>query len=272
MRTVHSYSVEDKHGNKYLCNHEFNMKTNEHSIKLGATHSSPCVTIEYDASSNGFWISNAFYNTRCAYGGLQRNIGTKSMIYTALCITKAIYPKVKTFMLQDNSQVETQSGSFKLYEYYLLTRGTSWYQSFLPIVGDTNLQILYNILSRGVTQTPQEIATMYGIKKSLIENTYIKCAQNDRFTWLMFHNMLFNDYKHLRTNDILRKVLVYHTSDTFAGKLFGAKYTGSFDDIHCDGILGMEPIETKLFQQTGGSFSSQAIENQKMIFTWEDVL
>lgn len=61
--------------------------------------------------------------------------------------------------------------------------------------------------------------------------------------------------------------VVYHTSDTFAGTLFGAKYMGIFDIIHCDGIL-----ETKLFQQAGGGLEPRVVENKKMFFNWEDVL
>lgn len=270
MSIVSSYLAEDPLGNKYLCNHEYNAKTDEHSIKLGATFRTACVVVEYDAASKCFWLLDAFYNAQCAYNGLKPSAGTKSMIFTALCITKALYPHVKTFMLQDNSQVDRQSAQFHLYEYYLLTRGITWYQTFLPLDSDDNVKKLIGFLSKTVTQTPLEIAVAYGINPNVIENIYNKCARNGSFNWFTFHSMLFNEHVQLRNNDVFRKIIVYHTSETFVAKLFGAKYTGSFDDIDCDGMIGTTPIETRRFAQAGGSIYPQVNKNN-MVFTLADI-
>lgn len=252
MTTIHSYRAEDHHGNIYLCNHEFNLNTNEHRIKLGANRF-PCIEMDYDATENRFVLADVLYDSQCSYNELARKDGTKSMIYTALCITKKIYPRVETFILQDNSGVTSTTGTFNLSEYYLLTRGITWYQTFLPLRGDANVERLYEILSETVTLSPKQIADAYKVDIVLVQNVYNACASHGKFTWHTFHLVFFDEHPELRTNNLFKRIISYHTSNTFATKIWGAKYTGKFTDINCIGILGLQPIETSYMQSGGGN-------------------
>lgn len=215
---VYSFQVTDKNDNIFLMNHTVDNELESYVIELGATYYEPCVRLSSSFGDDKFYLESVIYDSKCAYNGMARGVqGTKSMVLTALCIAKHFYPDIKEYVIQDNSEIVDNNVVFNLHQFYLLTRGESWYQSFLKLKGDGQLRLLDKKLSKPVSITHK------------FEETYqIDPASIEPSNWYQFHTKLFQSFPKLKTNTMFRQIIIYHTSHDFASSLHGAQYSGFF--------------------------------------------
>lgn len=141
--TVTSYELRDIYGNTFLCNHTDEYDTQDptfikHRIEVGSSHmSDPCVKISIKEQANSFrvWVDDFYSHPKCSQGeNLPRGErGTQSMLLCALQMVEQLYPDCVEFKLQDSSYPKDGSENVSLADIYMLTRGKSWYESFLNV-------------------------------------------------------------------------------------------------------------------------------------------
>lgn len=253
-----SYKVIDKYNNVYLCNEEYDESTKTHNIELGGSINTPCVGLTL--SDGQFYLNEVTYNEKCSFNGLVRGSrGTKSMVLTALCIAKHLEPTVSTFIIQDNSDIITTTGDFSLHDYYIITRGYTWYQSFLDLASGDSLQILVNKLRQNINWNPTEIANKYGMVLTDVKTVLYKCETT--CTWLEFNFTLFTVFPEKRFNSMFAQIIDAHTTKGFHKRLHIKPYIGIFSDIACDQVYTMERRSKYLpfNSQTGGKKKSKHV-------------
>lgn len=147
-----SYEITDIYGNKFICNHsQYDDGTDNETfrIQIGSTRISPaCVTIELMKNDIiGYKVNVSDLNThsKCAEDddlGTGRQ-GSQSMLLCGLQMTKMLHPETEEFFLQDNTYLK--SHDIALANVYMLTRGSTWYESFLYVI--PQLQIATNMVN-----------------------------------------------------------------------------------------------------------------------------
>lgn len=242
--TGESFKVLDRYGNIYLCNLEYS--DGVHNINLGGTYNHACVRIQVTPTQA--YLESVSYYRGCNFnrdGLSQGTRGTKSMVLTVLCITKHLHPTVSEYVFSDNSSVGDEMTGFKLYKYYLLKHGKTWYQTFLTLEDSTLLTLLYNKLSQPLPpltpSTMQSIATGYNIDMKKITDTVAICKYiHAPCTWYKFHTILFSSNPDTKNNATFDSMLRYHVSPTFPRELSDLVYHGLFHDIPCEYVYKIE--------------------------------
>ena len=111
---------------------------NEYEIQVGGTGTRKCSIVHIDTDARTLHISDLFYRERCrALGYLKQGVGTQLLLHASVLIAVALFPKLETLILQDEStfscdNVWGDTESVPLADYSMLVYGETWYQRKLP--------------------------------------------------------------------------------------------------------------------------------------------
>lgn len=230
---MESYRVTDRYKNEYLCN-IVREEGDYLNITIGGPYNSPCVSLVY--SDEQFYIEGVSYHNDCSFNGLGKGQqGTQSMILTILCIAKHLFNNVSTFTLDDLSGVSLPNGhKFSLYLYYVVTRGYTWYQSFLTIRDKPVIEDLRKKLFMKITGTVQSVSQGYGIHPDIVRDALTHCTTESN--WCDFHVALFTRHPDLKKDSIFNRIIDYHMYNRYHTefKITENKiFTGFFKDVPC---------------------------------------
>ena len=255
-----SYFVTDKFSNVFRCN--FAKEQEEYSsfvtrtLEVGAKCGKPCVRIDIDEDEQSCTLEEVTYDSLCAFDGLPHGEqGTRSMVLTSLIMCKFLVPSLRSFSFQDDAELTQTRTSppICLADYFLLTRGQTWYTLFLqcePLntiqkdIYKSFLQKMHSILD----MSESAVLKIYG---SSVLALYLQCQQES--TSLMeYHRRLFETFPRLKHNSFFKKLIAFHSGDTIKS-FHGWTWSGNIDSIDKSTVKRIEskPWES-LFHVHGG--------------------
>lgn len=254
MELERSYRVVDNIGNVFLCQYLIDVELESEVIKFGSPYRKECIHIE--VMEDFADLHNVIYDERCSYGRLERGAGTKSMLIAALNALKYLNPNVITFGLQDNSSV----GEYNLSDYYIITRGITWYQTFLPVKLQTlsdskQLTMLVRNLSKQLSTTSERMINAYGLTdyRDTVNDIFNSCRRLGN-TWLQFHTLLFKTDSRFRNQRLFENILKFHSKNKITNNFSGTHFAGNLKDVQSN-IIEFVEIPMVRFGQTGSGRS-----------------
>ena len=265
-----TYQVTDIFGNTFICNHDPDFDVDDPSemtyrIQIGSTHISPaCVTIfiiqrgkEYTVSVQDFYGDKRCSEEENLPRGQQ---GTQSMLLCALQITKAFYLNAERFEFQDESRKKDDKGkSFYLSDKYMITRGKTWYESFLNIIPQTYDQshVVYgfrNAVNSTMDMSYYEFMQQVfnndktmADKNEILKQVWYDCYKKRK--WYEFIQMISEERKEYWTKNLKWFIKMLHVSS-----LSGVMWEGDLSKQDKRLVRGsMKKLDQVMkFGQTGG--------------------